>query len=119
VEVIELHHDRKRDSPSGTAAHTAHLIAAARAAAGLDVGPGVASAGTDPARGELIDGVPVHALRLPGASAHQEVVFGSPGELLTIRHDVIDRSAYATGVALAARRVGSMRGLNTGLEHAL
>lgn len=121
VEVIEAHHDGKRDSPSGTAVHTAQLIAQARRDAGTTPGPGVdsAAAGNEPARGELIDGVPVHALRLPGVSASQEVVFGSPGELLTIRHDVIDRSAYATGVALAARSVVSMRGLNIGLEHAL
>ena len=119
VEVIETHHDGKRDSPSGTAVHTARLVAAARREAGLQPGPGSDSAGSEPSRGESIDGVPVHALRLPGATAHQEVVFGAPGEVLTIRHDAIDRASYATGVVIAARRVGEMRGLETGLEHVL
>jgi 4-hydroxy-tetrahydrodipicolinate reductase len=119
VEIVETHHDRKLDSPSGTAAHTARLVAAARRDAGLSSGPGATNAGTDPSRGELIDGVPVHALRLPGATAHQEVVFGAPGELLTIRHDAIDRSCYAAGVVVAASHVLNMQGLETGLEHVL
>ena len=116
AEVIEVHHEGKRDSPSGTAVHTARLVAAARRDAGLAPGPGAASAGAEPSRGESIDGVPVHALRLPGATAHQEVVFGAPGEVLTIRHDAIDRSSYAAGVVLAARHVVELRGLETGLE---
>lgn len=119
VEVIETHHDGKRDSPSGTARHTAHLLAQARREAGLEPGPGAATAGTHPSRGESIHGVPVHALRIPGATAHQEVVFGAPGEVLTIRHDAIDRSSYAAGVAIAARHVGGLRGLTIGLEHVL
>ncbi len=119
AEIVETHHDGKRDSPSGTAAHTARMIADARRAAGLAPHPAAASAGVDPARGESIEGVPVHALRLPGATAHQEVVFGAPGELLTIRHDAIDRSSYAAGVLVAARHVGSLRGIETGLEHLL
>lgn len=121
VEIIETHHDGKRDSPSGTAVRTAHLVAAARREAGLvavAAGEG-ATAGTGASRGEWIEGVPVHALRVPGATAHQEVVFGAPGELLTIRHDAIDRSCYASGVALAARRVHEFRGLTTGLERVL
>jgi 4-hydroxy-tetrahydrodipicolinate reductase len=119
VEIVETHHDGKRDSPSGTARHTAALVAAARRDAGMQPGPGVASAGTDPSRGELIDGVPVHALRIPGATAHQEVVFGAPGEIVTIRHDAIDRSCYAHGVAIAATYVLGSHGLETGLEHVL
>ena len=119
VEIIETHHDGKRDSPSGTARHTAALVAAARRDAGRQAGPGLASAGTDPSRGELIEGVPVHALRIPGATAHQEVVFGAPGEIVTIRHDAIDRSCYAHGVAMAAAHVRGLRGLETGLEHVL
>jgi 4-hydroxy-tetrahydrodipicolinate reductase len=119
VEIVETHHDGKRDAPSGTAVHTAQLVAAARRDAGLEPGPGAATAGTGGGRGESVEGVPVHALRLPGATAHQEVVFGAPGELLTIRHDAIDRSCYAAGVALAARRVHEFRGLNTGLETVL
>jgi 4-hydroxy-tetrahydrodipicolinate reductase len=117
VEVVETHHDGKRDSPSGTAVHTAQRIAAARRDAGVE--PASPAAGDGPSRGESIDGVRVHALRLPGATAHQEVVFGAPGELLTIRHDAIDRSCYAAGVALAARRVHDFQGLTTGLEHVL
>ncbi len=119
VEIVETHHDGKRDSPSGTARHTAALVAESRQAAGLKAGPGAASAGTDPSRGELIEGVPVHALRIPGATAHQEVVFGAPGEIVTIRHDAIDRSCYAHGVAMAATHVRGLRGLETGLEHVL
>jgi 4-hydroxy-tetrahydrodipicolinate reductase len=119
VEVVETHHDGKRDAPSGTAVHTAQLLAAARREAGLEPGPGAATAGTGGGRGEVIEGIAVHALRLPGATAHQEVVFGAPGELLTIRHDAIDRSCYAAGVALAVRRVRDFRGLNTGLESVL
>ena len=119
VEIIETHHDAKRDSPSGTAVHTASLIAQARAAADLVPSSASAQAGAEPSRGESIHGVPVHALRIPGATAHQEVVFGAPGEVLTIRHDAIDRSCYAAGVALAVRRVRAMRGLEIGLEHVL
>lgn len=119
VEIIEAHHDGKRDSPSGTARHTAALVDRARRASGLQPGPGAASAGTDPSRGELIEGVPVHALRIPGATAHQEVVFGAPGEIVTIRHDAIDRSCYAHGVAIAASHARGLRGLETGLEHVL
>lgn len=120
VEVVETHHDGKRDAPSGTAIHTARRIAAARSAAGfVPGGPVSDGAGSDAARGETVDGVQVHALRLPGATAHQSVVFGGAGELLTIRHDAIDRSCYATGVALAARRVHEFEGLYTGLEHVL
>ncbi len=119
VEIIETHHHGKRDSPSGTARHTAMLVDRARRDAGLHPGPGPASAGTDPSRGELIEGVPVHALRIPGATAHQEVVFGAPGEIVTIRHDAIDRSCYAYGVAIAASHVHGLRGLETGLEHVL
>lgn len=116
VEIVETHHDGKRDAPSGTAIRTARLVAAARREAGVEPGPGAASAGTGGGRGEPVEGVPVHALRIPGASAHQEVVFGAPGELLTVRHDVIDRSCYAAGVALATRRVHEFDGLKIGLE---
>ncbi|MCW2928336.1 MAG: dihydrodipicolinate reductase [Thermoleophilia bacterium] len=119
VEVVETHHDGKRDAPSGTAVHTARRIAAARRDAGLAAGIAADTAGESRSRGESIEGVAVHALRLPGATAHQEVVFGAPGELLTIRHDAIDRSCYAAGVALAARGVTDMQGLETGLEHVL
>lgn len=119
VEIVETHHDGKRDSPSGTAIHTAELVAAARERAGRRPGPGGRSAGAEPSRGESFHGVPVHALRIPGATAHQEVVFGAPGEVVTIRHDAIDRSCYAAGVAIAATHVLGLRGLEIGLEHVL
>lgn len=119
VEIVETHHDGKRDAPSGTAVRTAQLVAASRSNAGLEPGPGALTVGSGGGRGTSVDGIAVHALRVPGATAHQEVVFGAPGELLTIRHDAIDRSCYASGVALAVRRVHDLRGLNTGLEHVL
>jgi 4-hydroxy-tetrahydrodipicolinate reductase len=119
VEIIETHHDGKRDAPSGTSVLAARRIAAARRDANLQPGPGAVSAGTGGGRGTLVDGIPVHALRLPGATAHQEVVFGGTGELLTIRHDAIDRSCYAAGVARAAHGVSALRGLVTGLDAVL
>lgn len=116
VEIIELHHEHKRDSPSGTAVHTARQIAAARDASAM---PTNAVDDDGPARGTDVDGIRVHALRLPGASAHQSVVFGAPGELLTIRHDAPDRSCYASGVARAARGVRDLVGLHVGLDAVL
>jgi 4-hydroxy-tetrahydrodipicolinate reductase len=113
VEVIELHHDGKADAPSGTALATARRVGAARAGAwsapaGDDAHPG--------ARGADVEGIRVHSVRLPGLLAHQEVVFGGPGETLTIRHDSTDRSSFMAGVLLAIRSVGSRPGLTVGLE---
>lgn len=119
VEIIETHHDGKRDAPSGTAVLAARRIAASRRAAGVAPGAGAASAGVGDGRGTVVDGVPVHALRLPGATAHQEVVFGAPGELVTLRHDAIDRSCYAAGVARAVAAVGELRGRVVGLDAVL
>jgi 4-hydroxy-tetrahydrodipicolinate reductase len=99
AEIIELHHDRKLDRPSGTAARTASLISAASA-----------------------DGaeVPIHSVRLPGLVAHQEVIFGDVGQTLTIRHDSIDRESFMPGVLLAVRRVASLGDSPlVGLEHLL
>jgi 4-hydroxy-tetrahydrodipicolinate reductase len=110
AEVIELHHDRKVDAPSGTAMRTARGIAAARAARGAT------AAAASPARGADIDGVRVHAVRLPGLVAHQEVIFGGDGELLTIRHDSLDRASFMPGVLLAVREVAKRPGLTMGLE---
>lgn len=112
VEITELHHDRKVDAPSGTALRTAKLIAAARHAE-----PGRSDA--HPARGQLVDGVAVHSVRLPGLVASQEVVFGTQGQTLTIRHDSIDRSSFMPGVLLAVKRVALLPGLTVGLEHLL
>jgi 4-hydroxy-tetrahydrodipicolinate reductase len=112
VEIVEIHHAAKLDAPSGTARRTAQLVAAAR---------GTNSHGADSsgARGEVVDGVHVHSLRLPGAVAHQTVTASAPGELLEIRHDALDRGCYAAGVARAARGVREIHGLAIGLEQVL
>ncbi|MBX7453262.1 4-hydroxy-tetrahydrodipicolinate reductase [Mycolicibacterium sp. 3033] len=114
VEVIELHHPHKADAPSGTAARTAKLIAEARK--GLPPNPDATSTGLDGARGADVDGIPVHSIRLAGLVAHQEVLFGTQGETLTIRHDSIDRTSFVPGVLLAVRRIRDHAGLIVGLE---
>jgi 4-hydroxy-tetrahydrodipicolinate reductase len=119
AEVVELHHDRKVDAPSGTATSTARAIAAARAAAGRAAPTDPTTHGLDGARGADVDGVRVHAVRLPGLVAHEEVMFGSAGELLTIRHDSIDRTSFMPGVLLAVKAVRSRPGLTVGLESLL
>jgi 4-hydroxy-tetrahydrodipicolinate reductase len=97
AEIIELHHDRKLDAPSGTAARTAALMAAESGAE-----------------------VPIHSVRLPGLVAHQEVIFGGLGETLTIRHDSLSRESFMPGVLLAVRRVaGLTESPVVGLEHLL
>jgi 4-hydroxy-tetrahydrodipicolinate reductase len=119
VEVVELHHPAKVDAPSGTAVRTARLIAQARAAAGLDVVPDATTQDPDGARGARVDGIPVHAVRLRGLVAHQEVLFGAVGEMLTVRHDSFDRASFMPGVLEGVRQVGSHPGLTVGLEHYL
>ncbi|MCV7278528.1 4-hydroxy-tetrahydrodipicolinate reductase [Mycolicibacterium flavescens] len=114
VEVIELHHPHKADAPSGTAARTARLIAEARK--DMPPNPDATSTGLDGARGADVDGVPVHSVRLAGLVAHQEVLFGTQGETLTIRHDSIDRTSFVPGVLLAVRRVAERPGLTVGIE---
>lgn len=116
VEVIELHHDRKLDAPSGTAIRTARMIAAARGDVPQAPGAETELPEMKGARGALVDGVSVHSVRLPGLVAHQEVVFGGQGQTLTIRHDSIDRTSFMPGVLLAVREVGSHSGLVIGLE---
>jgi 4-hydroxy-tetrahydrodipicolinate reductase len=116
VEVVELHHPDKVDAPSGTAARTASLIARARHDAGLAEVPDATSSDPDGARGARVDGIPVHALRLRGLVAHQEVLLGATGELLTIRHDSFDRVSFMPGVLEGVRRVGDHPGLTVGLE---
>jgi 4-hydroxy-tetrahydrodipicolinate reductase len=116
VEVVELHHDRKVDAPSGTATSTARRIAAVRAR--TDAGP-VPDATTDEragARGADVDGVHVHSVRLRGLVAHQEVLFGTDGETLTIRHDSLDRASFMPGVLLAVRSVAGRPGLTVGID---
>ena len=114
VEIIELHHPQKADAPSGTAARTAALIAAART--GMAPNPDATSTGLPGARGADVDGVPVHSVRLTGLVAHQEVLFGTMGETLTIRHDSLDRTSFVPGVLLAVREIASRPGLAIGLE---
>ncbi|GHI77385.1 MULTISPECIES: 4-hydroxy-tetrahydrodipicolinate reductase [Streptomyces] len=119
VEVVELHHPNKVDAPSGTATRTAQLIAAARAEAGLGAQPDATATALDGARGADVDGVPVHAVRLRGLLAHQEVLLGGEGETLTIRHDSLHHSSFMPGILLGVRRVTQTPGLTFGLEHFL
>lgn len=124
VEIIELHHEKKLDSPSGTALLTAQKIAQARKEAGtspiptppntLEKAPGARGA-----RHENTGDIPVHSVRLPGFVAHQEVIFGGTGEILTIRHDSVHRNSFMPGVVLAVRKVGGLHGLVVGLENLL
>jgi 4-hydroxy-tetrahydrodipicolinate reductase len=118
AEIIELHHERKRDAPSGTSLETARRIQAARDRA--EAGPWAA----DPTEAELLagsrggradGGLHVHSVRLPGLVAHQEVIFGLQGEMLSIRHDSMDRASFMPGVLLAVRRVAGLSGLTVGL----
>ncbi|MBT2490919.1 4-hydroxy-tetrahydrodipicolinate reductase [Streptomyces sp. ISL-96] len=119
VEVVELHHPNKADAPSGTATRTAQLIAAARAEAGSAPQPDATTTALDGARGANVDGVPVHAIRLRGLLAHQEVLLGGEGETLTIRHDSLHHSSFMPGILLGARRVVTTPGLTFGLENFL
>ena len=117
AEIIELHHAAKADAPSGTATRTASLIAEARARAELGPPPDATVSEVDGARGATLDGVRVHSVRLAGLLAHQEVLLGGHGEILTIRHDSMDRSSFMPGVLLAVRGVGSLPpGLTVGLD---
>jgi 4-hydroxy-tetrahydrodipicolinate reductase len=116
VEIVELHHPRKADAPSGTATRTAQLVAAARAQAGSPDMPDATTAALDGARGAIVDGIHVHAVRLQGLVAHQEVLLGGPGETLTIRHDSFDRASFMPGVLLAVRNVASTPGLTVGID---
>jgi 4-hydroxy-tetrahydrodipicolinate reductase len=117
AEVIELHHAAKMDAPSGTAIRTAAVIKAARDAAGLGDPPDATTAGLAGARGASADGVHVHSVRLTGLVAHQEVLFGGPGEILTIRHDSLDRASFMPGVLAAVRGLAALpAGLTVGLD---
>ncbi len=118
VEIIELHHDRKADAPSGTSIKTAEMIDAARRAAQVEATMPSGSP-DDPARGERRNGVHVHSVRLPGLVAHQEVIFGGQGQTLTIRHDSTDRMSFMPGVMLAVRRATTIQGLVYGLDKLL
>ncbi len=110
-EIIEMHHEKKVDAPSGTAILTAERIAAA---AGKT--PSASGGGGEGSRGALFSGIPVHSIRLPGKMAHQEVIFGGMGETLTIRHDALSRECFVPGILHAIRRVSGITGLEVGLQ---
>lgn len=117
AEVIELHHAKKMDAPSGTALRTAGLIGAARSEAGLGTPPDATQQEAAGARGATVDDVRVHSVRLAGLVAHQEVLFGGHGETLTIRHDSLDRASFMPGVLLAVRGIGTLpAGVTVGIE---
>jgi 4-hydroxy-tetrahydrodipicolinate reductase len=115
VEIIEQHHPKKLDAPSGTALRTAEIIAGGRAAAGLADQPDATKDELAGARGATVEGVRVHSVRAAGLVAHQEVLFGTAGETLTIRHDSYDRVSFMPGVLLAVRSVMNRPGLTVGL----
>jgi 4-hydroxy-tetrahydrodipicolinate reductase len=119
VEIVELHHPDKADAPSGTSRRTAEVVAAARREAGLDPVPDATSTGLDGARGASVDGVHVHSVRARGLVAHQEVLLGTAGETLTIRHDSMERASFVPGVLVAVHAVTSRPGLTVGLEELL
>ncbi len=121
VEIIELHHDKKVDAPSGTSITTAQGIAKSRKSAGkssiADVTERETFAGSRGA--DVVDGVRIHSVRLPGLVAHQEVLFGGPGEGLTIRHDSFERSSFVQGVAIAANAIGATPCFLSGIDSLL
>jgi 4-hydroxy-tetrahydrodipicolinate reductase len=116
VEIIELHHDQKLDAPSGTAIKTAELITSTRQDHHAAV---VGTESIHGARGGEFNGIHIHSIRLPGLVAHQEVIFGSPGQTLTIRHDSINRESFMPGVIMAIKKIGNYAGLTYGLEKML
>lgn len=117
IEVIETHHPAKIDSPSGTAVRTAELMAVARANAGVD--PVAAPFGEQPARGELVAGIPVHSLRMHGVTAQQEVRFGGAGETLSVQHHTQSGESYVAGIRAALHAAQSASGLTVGLDRLL
>jgi 4-hydroxy-tetrahydrodipicolinate reductase len=116
VEVIELHHPDKADAPSGTARRTAELVAAARREAGAGPMPDATTSELAGARGAEVSGVRVHAARVRGLVAHQEVLLGGLGETLTLRHDSLDRVSFMPGVLRGLRAIADRPGLTVGLE---
>lgn len=119
AEIVEMHHAAKVDAPSGTAIRTAAMLGDARREAGVGSPPDATQTDELGARGGRADGIAVHSVRLRGAVAHQEVLLGNPGEILTIRHDMLDRGAAMPGVVASVRAVAGLPGLSVGLEHAL
>ncbi len=116
-EIIELHHDAKVDAPSGTAVATAERMAAASETWSPDPTKSETISGARGAVGAA--GIPIHSVRMRGMTAHQEVVLGTTGQTLSIRHDSIDRSSFMPGVVMAVRRIGGLDGLTVGLDKIL
>jgi 4-hydroxy-tetrahydrodipicolinate reductase len=118
VEIIELHHDKKVDAPSGTSLAAARAISDARKKVGMAalVDPTIRTSVAGSRGADVGEGIKVHSVRLPGLVAHQEILFGGPGEGLTIRHDSFDRTSFVQGVALAVRAVNSKPKLTIGLD---
>lgn len=119
AEVIEFHHEKKVDAPSGTAMKTAQMIHESRTGTAIPAPSGAFEVVPGSRGGLAFDSVPVHAVRLPGYVASQEVIFGAPGQRLSIRHDSIDRTSFMPGVVLAVRKSVGRTGLTYGLEHLL
>ena len=117
VEIIELHHDKKLDAPSGTAALTAKMISEVRPPH-IQGHPDEKEV-LEHVRGANVDGIRIHSVRLPGYVAHQEVIFGGLGQTLTIRHDSTGRDSFMPGVVLACKKVRSLKGLTVGLDKIL
>jgi 4-hydroxy-tetrahydrodipicolinate reductase len=117
AEIIELHHERKLDAPSGTAIKTAEMIIKSRGASHRQAVEELEK--VKGARGGSMDGVHLHSIRLPGLVAHQEVIFGGVGQTLTIRHDSLDRTSFMPGVLLAVKEVMKRQGVTYGLENIL
>jgi 4-hydroxy-tetrahydrodipicolinate reductase len=115
AEIIELHHDKKLDAPSGTSMLTARAMREAR---GKPFSPPAAGEPT-PSRGQTVDGINIHSVRMPGLMAHQEVIFGIAGQTLSIRHDTINRECYMPGVLLAIKAVVKQKGFIYGLDKLL
>lgn len=119
VEIIELHHDQKADSPSGTAIKTAEMMIEERSKHEQKARPTKEIETIDGARGGNIDGIRIHSVRLPGFVAHQEVIFGGVGQTLSIRHDSISRESFMPGVVLSIKKIKDLPGLTYGLESIL
>lgn len=117
VEIIELHHDKKLDAPSGTALQTAEMIREVRQS--MQQGHPDEKEKVAGARGAKVDGMHIHSVRLPGYVAHQEVIFGGLGQTLTIRHDSMNRESFMPGVVLACKKVRELTGLTIGLDKLL
>jgi 4-hydroxy-tetrahydrodipicolinate reductase len=113
-EIVEMHHDRKEDAPSGTAQMTAQRIGKARTEEPTRLPR--AAIKVEGVRGGSVAAVPIHSVRLPGLVAHQIVMFGGPGETLTLRHDSMDRASFMSGVKLCVRKVRTLEGLAVGMD---